>query len=714
MATFRTRWLLSVLLVNLWNYLSLAGPPVPPSRPKCYIPFDEKTDSVDINCSWETRPDPQIPTNYSLHWEPANTEEGHGISGTSLNGLIHRELFSNHGELRVWVQAKNQHGSAKSEEAVFNPADIMKPPPPKIHLSHQDTLEIEWSHPCDHLQLSVGPCRVQYRTEADQVWFEEKVGIGSSYTFDSPQPCTVYEFQVSCACGTGLTSDWSASLRIRSTEMAPVGLDIWQDCGTSPASFDCVLIWKNLSVSQACYFILGYEVIVSYKNGTAMLVNVSATEPRGQLVCDELQCQFTSSLKDVSSVSLSAYNAHGTTVPSYLATPIQDIEKNEQDIHLKMDEEYLTVSWDLPSQLSDNLKEYVVQYKQAGYPPGQGFDWIKVNKSQTTGIFKGHFKKYIPYQVSLFTVSNSSKFRHLSSAIGYSLQGTPSGVPSFKVYSIAATSVTLQWEPVPLLKQNGVILYYQIGVDRQNVYNVSASPQHENRTFELPRLSPGQEYEVWIRAVTVAGPGANATASFKTKHREDFDNLILTLLGIIILVLICCFLYSVCRGENKVCPLVHPCFNEKVPDPRNSHIFRQMKHQINDPLAWICIPVYEPHPKISLLEIVEIQPRAFKSSLEKTSDPEGLTRLVVGDGCTQFDCQDDQGEDAVIAECHRTDHRFGREEYSKMIDSDEERDKQQQEEEEDTGDCWSSSEEEPFPSGYEKHFMPTALEVLEV
>ncbi len=56
-----------------------------------------------------------------------------------------------------------------------------------------------------------------------------------------------------------------------------------------------------------------------------------------------------------------------------------------------MNEENLTASWDLLSQLSDNLKEYVVQYRQAGCPPGQGFDWVKVSKNQTTGTFKGLF-----------------------------------------------------------------------------------------------------------------------------------------------------------------------------------------------------------------------------------------------------------------------------------------------------------------------------------
>lgn len=56
-----------------------------------------------------------------------------------------------------------------------------------------------------------------------------------------------------------------------------------------------------------------------------------------------------------------------------------------------MNEGNLTVSWNLTSQLSYNLNESVVQYKQAGCPPGQGFDWIKVNNNETTGFFKGLF-----------------------------------------------------------------------------------------------------------------------------------------------------------------------------------------------------------------------------------------------------------------------------------------------------------------------------------
>ncbi|XP_054463478.1 interleukin 12 receptor, beta 2a, like isoform X2 [Anoplopoma fimbria] len=716
MATLWSRWLLTILLVIVPACFAPA-PPASPSLPECSIPCGGEYNCVDIHCSWEPRPDLEIPTNYTLHWKPAN-EEGDVINETIFNGIIRRVHF-NHGELRVWVQAKNQHGSARSQDALFHTADIMKLLPPKVSLvNHQESLEISWNPTCDDQQLSLGKCDVRYRTEGEQLWLEDQNLLHVSYTVDSPEPSTVYEFQVRCSCDKGLKSNWSAIHNIRSTETAPEGeLDVWRDCGISQKIADCFVTWKKLPISQAHGLILGYEVRLSYSNRAPVLENVSTAEPKDQLACEETHCHFTSSLKDISSVSVSAYNSRGATVPSYLATPIPGKEKNEQTIHLVMNEENLTVSWDLPSQLSDNLKEYVVQYKEAGGPPGRGFDWIKVEKSQKTGIFKGRYKKCTPYQVSLFTVSNNSKVHHLSSVIGYSLQGIPSRVPSFKVTSIATTHVTLFWESIPLSKQEGFILYYQIivesGADGQKVYNVSVtSPQQEDETFELLHLRPGHEYEVRTRAVTVAGPGANETTKFKTKDDEDFGPLVAVVPVILLLVVICVivFLYSYCRGETKACPPVLPCFSNKVPDARNSHIFRHMKHQFNDSFGWICIPVNEPQPKISLLEVLEPKPRASKSFLKKPSDPDGLTKLVVGDGSSQVDCQGEQREEAVKEEGHGTDHRYGREEYSKMIDSDEERDR----EEENREECWSSSEEEQSVTGYEKHFMPTAREVQEV
>ncbi|XP_071330011.1 interleukin 12 receptor, beta 2a, like isoform X2 [Trachinotus anak] len=702
MATLRTRWLLSILLVILPNSCAPADPPASPSHLECYFPCSEERCSVNIHCAWDPGLVPQIPTNYSLHWEPAISNDGH-VTSQMRSGIIHREHFANQGELNVWVEAKNQHGSVKSQKVVLNIADISKPPPPNITLRQQSSIEIEWDSFCDELGFSLGTCYVRNRIEPDQVWLEHEGGLFNMYAIESPQPCTVYEFQVRCACETGLTSDWSTIQRIRNVETNPVGKpDIWWDCGISPARFNCALTWKNLS--QECS-VLGYEVTLLYNNDTA----VSTTDLSGQL-CNKMQCHTNTSLTDVSSITVSAFNAHGATEPSTLVLPIPGKGKNEQEINVKMNEVNLTVSWNLLSGHTDNLKEYVVQYKQAGCSPGKGFDWIKVKKNQTTVFFKGQFKKGTPFKVSLFSVSRSLEVHHLSSVVGYSHEGSPSQVKSFKVISITATQVTLFWEPVPLFKQNGVIQYYQIGLRRQNVYNVSASRQHENGTFELKNLSPGQEYVAWIRAVTVAGPGANTTTTFKTEEDNNYVGWIAAVSSVFLVLVIMCILVLLCfcRGANKVCPLMTSCFCEKVPDPSNSHIFRQMKHQINDSLAWICIPVNEPHPNISMLEVVQIQPSAILTSQEKTSDPDELTRPMLGDGCSHMDCKDNQSEDAVTKQADRPNHRYGRQEYSKMVDSDEERDR-----EEDGDDCWSSSEEQ-LTSGYEKHFMPSATEILEV
>lgn len=50
---------------------------------------------------------------------------------------------------------------------------------------------------------------------------------------------------------------------------------------------------------------------------------------------------------------------------------------------------------------------------------------------------------------------------------------------------------------------------------------MSAPPLDQNKMeMVLQHLNPGQEYEVWIRAMTAAGPGEKATLRFKTKHQE--------------------------------------------------------------------------------------------------------------------------------------------------------------------------------------------------
>ena len=54
------------------------------------------------------------------------------------------------------------------------------------------------------------------------------------------------------------------------------------------------------------------------------------------------------------------------------------------------------------------------------------------------------------------------------------------------------------------------------------MYNLSEHQGDKDRSFRLDYLDPGQNYEVWIRAITDAGPGPKSTVTFKTEDLEGF------------------------------------------------------------------------------------------------------------------------------------------------------------------------------------------------
>uniref|UniRef100_A0A3B4BF09 Fibronectin type-III domain-containing protein n=1 Tax=Periophthalmus magnuspinnatus TaxID=409849 RepID=A0A3B4BF09_9GOBI len=516
-----------------------------------------------------------------------------------------RNYFTSHSELRVWIQTQDQDGTVFNSKTVsFNTMFISS--------QHRSSFYGK--------SLCISP-------------FQQKEGgVSGSYTLNNPEPCTNYSFQVRCACGTSMMSGWSKVHVIRSAERAPIGkLDIWRDCDMLRPSSNCVLTWKRLPMSQARGHILGYNLTLYYNNGTNSVLNMSAAESVC-MICNEVQCYHNSSLKDVKFVSFNAYNALGMTAPSHLAVQTPGI--HIKAIDLKMNRNNLSVSWNA-TWISDNISEFVVQYKEAGSPLGKGLDWVRVNTRQ--------FKNYTAYQVSVFTISYT-----------LSKEVLPAKVPLFKVLTYGTTHVTLLWETVLM--------------SVHNVYNVSAYPQMENRTFTLTNLTEDHNYKVWIKAVNQAGSGPNTTVLFKTQDTENIGmkELNYTFSNIIFFVV-----------KNKTCPIAF--LDKKIPDPHNMLCF----------VSFIDNPATEQHPKMSIIEIVNISQRAFTSKM-----------------ADQMNC--DIGDNIVEEGRQKTQCGSGKEEYSKMIDSDEDKN----EEEEDNDTCSSSSGGDH--AGYEQHFMPTELDIKAV
>lgn len=113
-------------------------------------------------------------------------------------------------------------------------------------------------------------------------------------------------------------------------------------------------------------------------------------------------------------------------------------------------------------------------------------------------------------------------------------------------------------------------------------------------------------------------------------------------------------------------------------------------------MAWICIVLSEPNPSMSLLEIVTSKaPQDVTSDTEERSSDRNML-LDSRDAVRE----DSVNEDSVTEERGQKDNRREPEAYRKMVDSDEE--------------DVNSSDEEQNMTGYERHFMPTVMDMLEV
>ncbi|KAK0143846.1 Interleukin-12 receptor subunit beta-2 [Merluccius polli] len=605
-----------------------------------------------IQCVWDPGPRIETPSIYTLHWKSADGSEQE-VRGNNSSAYIPRDQVSSHSKLSVWVRVENPPCSASSGRYSFNTASIVKPATPTIENHTLRPLEIYWEPKCSKQGLSEGNCHVRHRVAPDEGWQEEEEGLhGRAYSLENVHPYSWYEFQVRCACLGSLLSDWSQVYKVESPGAAPVGLlDVWSDCRTSFKSSECVLMWKRPPRWQARGEILGYVVMLFHNNGTVTVVNASVVAmPTDRLTCDKKRCHLDNIRRDVTAVNVSAYTAHGATTPARLYMPLSAQENRGEALKLDINSKALVVFWKLPTQhINNNQSEYVVQYKQAGHPPTQGFDWIRVDRSKMSATLTGQFEKYIAYQVALFSVSPNGSSDHISSAVGYAHEGTPLRGPFFDVVS-TANSANVTWEPIPLLQRRGVIVCYQIGVDSQRVYNVSVPQGIENQSLLLERLKHGQEYMVWIRAMTAAGPGPNSTMLIKTQDLEHS----LCYANILIYV-------SLFRTFKRIFGLI------KVPDPNNSHVVQKG--------SWvhICVPAEESDPVLSQLEIVK---SCLDEMAEEYRESQGAMKGVA-----------DQGKRAGSG------IRSTREEcYSKMTDSDEDMD--------------------TFTSDYEKHFIPTAEDIM--
>ncbi|KAJ8383698.1 hypothetical protein AAFF_G00215400 [Aldrovandia affinis] len=650
-------------------------PPSPPSRPRCHIP----NNGDDLHCAWHARHNPLLPATYTLAWEPDVTRSGFAgsIMASNASGVIPRKQFHAQSRMSVWVIASNRLGSERSEKATFNTGYVGKPLAPVIHsyISHPTDLEILWDLKCPDMRSEESDinCQAQYRRQDQARWTEGEDVAQDGFLLEGVQPFSVYMFRVRCACpgSNPLMSDWSEIYTAESTEAAPIGfLDVWIDS----RPMDQALVWKELPVSMARGRVLDYLVTVERggENVTIKIskANLGAREGKGG---SRHCCRCPLTLLGVTGVHVSASTSQGHTSPTALALPLPTTGSSQVSVPLSVSTETggrgFNVSWDPSSPLAETIQEYVVQQEEAGLGFTQGFDWMRTNKTLRSIILTGDFRNYTPYNLSLFGVFAKHSFL-LGSAIAYTRQGVPPLVPVFQVSRISSSKATLTWEHIPLSQRRGVIQYYQLGQGNNTEYTVSGGVTSR----QLSGLRPGQTYQFWISAKSVAGAGPRHTVKFSTPPHSDY-HITKIVVPVLVFALVGVFFLLTWLRRREAYALFPAWCCEKI-------------------IVWTrpC-PAVESDPNFSLLEVVEAPPPTEELTVGEEEQEQG-----------QADEQEGWRDEEWVGRGRGrkgSAWRSVKEGYNEIVTAEGAGGGE--------GPRWSATE--TFFSDYEKHFMPSPLEV---
>lgn len=656
-------------------------PPSPPSRPDCAI---EDLEDEDIYCSWTKSNQSMIPTVYTLHWTDYDGNVKSRES-RSESAVINRLEYMKSTYTTAWVTAKNVLGSAQSEKSFFNTGHIKRPDPPYNLNLTSEPLEFIWDMDCDRMGPLDKSCQVQYRAPNHMLDWIEVDDCQVMFVLEDPHPFTKYSFRVRCNCGyeEKVMSNWSSVHSVRTPPAAPVGqLDVWSDCGPISDMSSCNVYWKEMPLSQARGEIINYIVTMKLKNGTEVKQQVTRQrrDTESQQLAEQSCLQLRHFLKlGVVGVFVSANTSMGTSNPTFMPFAERGQRRPEVNLSVIGESQVLWVSWAIYPQFSESVLEYVVQYVSV-VPDRMCLNWVRVNRTRRSVTLTGDFRNYTAYNVSLFAVfNNHSTF--LKSAIAYTLEGVPPKVPQINVKNISHSSATLIWSPIPLNESKGVILHYTVGI-KETGSNVSSN----GTSMQLSELQPAQQYHIWVSAVSAAGEGDRSFTTFSTNEKTSNATLLAVFIILTFLVLLVCVFTLVYRPTL--------CFVE-IPDPINSKTFKHMNLQH----AWprLCSPS-ELNIKISELEIVEkLDPDTPTPSSETESVlidvepqefqlPNRLGRKNEGG-----DEPEESNRGSILK------HDRWAQEYSEMVDTDEEKDGGDEEE------WW----DQQCVSDYERHFLPS-------
>ncbi|XP_038646865.1 interleukin-6 receptor subunit beta-like [Scyliorhinus canicula] len=552
-----------------------SGPPEKPTNLTCVTYYDK-----NMTCWWNPGHGTLVPTTYQLNLFIPSLHLQNCIPELSKNSCtIYYPNIRYYVDYTIWVEAKNNFGKTDSDHIVLDAMDSVKPEPifiTSVQPGHGSSrsLIVKWENPGKLPIIFPLKYHLRYRMAGTVDWIQIRPeGIlphREDFTIKGLKPFTKYIVAICCMGqdGKGYWSDWSSEKSGTTSEDQPAqGPDLWiVNKNPNSQSRPVLIMWKELSTSDANGIILGYQLQIKERKSQAVAWINSTDLEYSRVLSGESYI-----------ITIAAYNSVGNSPESQLIVPPANPEELPPvlQVHAAAHNERLLVEWKAPNA---TVNRYIVEWCVAESDSNQcsgPVHWMNEPNSTEKAFVDENIVPFKRYQITVYPVYNEGPGTQLS-IMAYLQQDSPACGPFVHLKETGKTEAELEWDEIPVNKQHGFItnyaIFYKPAGDNESYVTVGPA----SRKYTLLNLRSNTLYQVNVMASTAKG-GTNGTViTFKTlifakwETAAIISSTCLVSLSIAILMLLVYF-------KNKI--RTKSC--QTLPDPADSHPYvNSLKYQI--------------------------------------------------------------------------------------------------------------------------------------
>ncbi|EHB08765.1 Down syndrome cell adhesion molecule-like protein 1 [Heterocephalus glaber] len=391
---------------------------------------------------------------------------------------------------------------------------VQEPPdPPELEIREVKarSMNLRWTQRFDGNSIITG-FDIEYKNKSDSWDFKQSTRnisptINQANIVDL-HPASVYSIRMYSFNKIG-RSEPSKELTISTEEAAPDGPPM--DVTLQPVTSQSIQVtWKAPKKELQNGVIRGYQI--GYRenspgsNGQYSIVEMKATGDSEVYTLDNLKkfAQY--------GVVVQAFNRAGTGPSSseINATTLEDVPSQppENVRALSVTSDVAVISWSEPprSTLNGVLKGYRVIFWSL-YVDGEWGEMQNITTTRERVELRG-MEKFTNYSVQVLAYTQAGDGVRSSVLYIQTKEDVPGPPAGIKAVPSSASSVVVSW--LPPTKPNGVIRKYTIfcsspGSGQPAPSEYETSP--EQLFYRIAHLNRGQQYLLWVAAVTSAGRG---------------------------------------------------------------------------------------------------------------------------------------------------------------------------------------------------------------